>query len=109
MRDRSDHLKSSGKIFADLGLPQPEEALVKAELARRIARIIEPQRLTQAQAAQILDVDQLRISAPERGPIIWVLLGTIDEVPDLAGARPEDCGQAATALAYSRPASRLRD
>jgi predicted XRE-type DNA-binding protein len=32
--------QSSGNIFADLDLPNPEERLIKAELARRISEII---------------------------------------------------------------------
>jgi len=31
---------SSGNVFADLGLPNPEERLAKAELARQINNII---------------------------------------------------------------------
>jgi len=31
---------SSGNIFADLGLPNPEERLAKSELARQINNII---------------------------------------------------------------------
>ncbi len=30
---------SSGNVFADLNLPNPEEALTKAELARQINRV----------------------------------------------------------------------
>ena len=32
--------KSSGNVFADLGLANPDELLVKAELARQISKII---------------------------------------------------------------------
>ena len=31
---------SSGNVFADLGLPNPDEKLIKAELARQISEII---------------------------------------------------------------------
>ena len=67
MGRKRDHIESSGNVFADLGLPQSEEALAKAELVQKITAIIEQRRLTQAQAAEILGVDQPKISALKRG------------------------------------------
>lgn len=58
---------SSGNIFADLGLAEPEEALAKAELARAISAIIAARELTRAQAAELLGIDQPKISALTRG------------------------------------------
>jgi predicted XRE-type DNA-binding protein len=43
--------KSSGNVFADLGVAEPEEELAKAQLAGHIRDAIRRQRLTQAQAA----------------------------------------------------------
>jgi len=54
--------KGSGNVFADLGLPNPEERLAKADLAIRIAGVIRARRLTQASAARILKIDQPKIS-----------------------------------------------
>lgn len=54
---------SSGNVFADLNVPNPEEALAKAELARQINRVIKKKKLTQNQAALVLGVDQPKISA----------------------------------------------
>jgi predicted XRE-type DNA-binding protein len=62
-----DFTKSSGNVFADLGLPRAEEALAKAELAQKIVDIIQARHLTQVQAAKLLDVDQPKISALSRG------------------------------------------
>jgi predicted XRE-type DNA-binding protein len=59
----ADFIKGSGNVFADLGLPDPEERLAKAELARQIQNIIKRKRLTQEQAAKILGVNQPKISA----------------------------------------------
>jgi predicted XRE-type DNA-binding protein len=59
--------ESSGTVFADLGLPDPEEALAKAELARAISAIIAERQLTQARAAELLGIDQPKISALTRG------------------------------------------
>ena len=58
---------SSGNVFADLGLPNPEERLVKAELASKISSAIEQKNLTQMQAAELLGIDQPKVSALTRG------------------------------------------
>jgi predicted XRE-type DNA-binding protein len=55
--------RSSGNVFADLNLPNPEEALTKAKLARQIHCIIKKKKLTQEQAALVLGIDQPKISA----------------------------------------------
>jgi predicted XRE-type DNA-binding protein len=60
---------SSGNVFADLGVPNPDEALAKAELARGICAIISQRRLTQAKAAALLGVDQPKVSALLRGKL----------------------------------------
>ena len=59
--------KSSGNVFADLGLPNAEDRLAKAELARKISEIIGGRRLTQVEAAELLGIDQPKISALARG------------------------------------------
>ncbi|WP_044881943.1 helix-turn-helix domain-containing protein [Neochlamydia sp. EPS4] len=59
--------ESSGNVFADLGIENPEEALAKAELARQIAKLIKKKKLKQKQAAEILGIDQPKISALIRG------------------------------------------
>lgn len=61
------HVVGSDNVFADLGHPRPAEALAKAELARKIAGIIDGRGLTQAAAAAILEVDQPKVSALIRG------------------------------------------
>jgi predicted XRE-type DNA-binding protein len=64
---KRDYIESSGNVFADLGTPRAEEALAKAELAQKIIEIIRGRRLTQVQAAELLKVDQPKISALTRG------------------------------------------
>jgi predicted XRE-type DNA-binding protein len=61
--------RSSGNVFADLGLRNPQEALAKAQLARRICALVEGRRLTQAQAAAVLGLDQPKVSALMRGKL----------------------------------------
>ncbi len=58
---------SSGNVFADLGLPDPDAALAKAKLARQIAAIIEQRGWTQVHAATVLGIDQPKVSALVRG------------------------------------------
>ena len=53
---------SSGNVFADLGLPNAEELLLKAKLTTEIAQLIEDKGLTQAQAAERTGLDQPKIS-----------------------------------------------
>jgi predicted XRE-type DNA-binding protein len=69
MPNKKDYEAGSGNVFADLRYPRPEEALAKAELAHKISKIIERRRLTQAEAAEILDVDQPKVSALRRGKL----------------------------------------
>lgn len=52
----------SGNVFADLGLPNPEQDLMKARLALQIYRIIRERGLTQAQAAKALGIKQPHVS-----------------------------------------------
>ncbi len=59
--------RSSGNVFADIGVTNPEEALVKAEIARHINKLIAERGLTQTDAGDILGVDQPRVSALSKG------------------------------------------
>jgi len=55
--------RSSGNVFADLRIPNPEEYLAKAELAAEIFKIIRRRRLTQAAAGKLLGISQPKVSA----------------------------------------------
>ena len=59
--------KSSGNIFADLGLPDAKDMYVKAMLAMKINGIIEARKLKQKEAAEILGITQARVSALHSG------------------------------------------
>jgi predicted XRE-type DNA-binding protein len=58
-----EHEPSTGNVFADVGLPDPGEHLIKAALVVRIDRIIRARKLTQAAAAGLMGVDQPKVSA----------------------------------------------
>ncbi len=67
MKKKIVYEESSGNVFADLGVKNPEEALAKSELARQITKLIKKKKLTQKEAAEILGIDQPKISALIRG------------------------------------------
>lgn len=69
MPKEKEIVKSSGNVFADLGVKNPEEALAKAELALQINRIIKQKRLTQERIAEILGIDQPKVSALINGKL----------------------------------------
>ena len=101
------YVVGSSNVFADLGHPRPAEALAKAELARKIGAIIERRGLTQAVAAEILEVDQPKVSALKRGRLagfsldrlvrFLVLLGS--DVKIVVKPRASGAGQARVMVA----------
>lgn len=54
--------ESSGNIFADLGLPNPEQELLKAQLTLQIYSILKDSGMTQVKIAKILGVQQPQVS-----------------------------------------------
>lgn len=69
MAEEMEVYSSSGNVFADLGLPNPDELLVKAELVHRISELIAERQLTQIEAAEVLGIDQPKVSALMRGKL----------------------------------------
>ena len=57
----------SGNVFADLGLPDADAHLLKAELVTRIDRIIRQRGLKQVEAAELLGLSQPDVSRLLRG------------------------------------------
>ncbi|MGA8221382.1 MAG: helix-turn-helix transcriptional regulator [Candidatus Acidiferrales bacterium] len=54
--------QGSRNIFADLGLPNPEQELLKAQLTLQIHTILKSSGKTQAEIAKILGVQQPQVS-----------------------------------------------
>lgn len=52
----------SGNVFADLGLPNPDEELLKAKLVSKIADVVEKRQLTQIQAGNVMGLPQSKVS-----------------------------------------------
>jgi predicted XRE-type DNA-binding protein len=57
----------SRNVYADLGYPDADEMLVKAQLVSKIAEIIQERGLTQVDAAKVLGLTQPKVSALLRG------------------------------------------
>ena len=64
---KSSTKKSGGNVFADLGVPDADTHLLKAQLVSRVREIIQGRKLTQAEAAKILGVSQPDISRMLKG------------------------------------------
>ena len=67
MRKKNAHETGTGDVFADIGLPNAEEHLVKAQLVFRIDGLMKKRSLKQAEAAKIFGVRQPDISKMLRG------------------------------------------
>lgn len=104
---KNGYIVGSENVFADLGHPRPAEALAKAELARKIAALIAKRGLTQTAAAELLEVDQPKVSALARGRLagfsldrlvrFLVLLGSDVEI--VVKPRPRAAGRARVMVA----------
>ena len=67
MKVKTEHTRSSGNVFADLGLPDADERMLKAQLAVQIRRFIEEKGWTQTEAAEAVGLDQPKVSSLLRG------------------------------------------
>jgi predicted XRE-type DNA-binding protein len=63
----SNITRGSTNVYADLGLENADEMLVKAQLATKIGDIIKRRKLTQVQAAELLGITQPKLSGLLRG------------------------------------------
>ncbi|MFZ4537677.1 helix-turn-helix domain-containing protein [Propionivibrio sp.] len=59
--------QGSINVYADLGIGDAEDMLVKAQLATKIGEIIKRRKLTQIQAAEMLGIPQPKLSNMLRG------------------------------------------
>lgn len=66
---KRDYIVGSGNVFADMGELRAEEALAKAGLVQKIINIIRSRHLTQVQAAELLGINQPKISTLMLGRI----------------------------------------
>jgi predicted XRE-type DNA-binding protein len=110
-----DHDTGSGNVFADIGLADSAEALVKARLALQIARIVKSRNLTQHAAAELMGISQAKVSALLRGKLHGVsesrlhrcLNGLGHDVRIVVSPRPRP-GRGTTTVVAVRAARRER-
>jgi predicted XRE-type DNA-binding protein len=69
MSKELDYTIGSGNVFADLGLPDAEELKAKSDLVIEIIQIIEDRGLKQAEAAEIMGIDQPKVSSLVNGKL----------------------------------------
>ena len=63
----ADYTLSSGNVFKDLGLPNPDERLAKAKLAWKINRLIADQGMTQKEAGEFLGMSRPKMTELRNG------------------------------------------
>jgi len=59
--------EGSANVYADIGLPDADEMMVKAQLVTKIREIIEDRGWTQQEAADVLHLTQPKLSKMLRG------------------------------------------
>jgi predicted XRE-type DNA-binding protein len=69
MNDDLTMTRGSGNVFADLGLPNAEEELIKARLVATLSELIEIQGLSQTAAGSRMGLSQPDVSKLLRGRI----------------------------------------
>lgn len=62
MKKVPEHEVGSGNVFADLGLPDAQELLLKSEIVVELARLLKARKLSQAKAAALVGVAQPDLS-----------------------------------------------
>jgi predicted XRE-type DNA-binding protein len=62
MNEEIQVTEGSGNIFADLGLPDADELLTRAELGYSVRKILEKRGLKQAEIARLLRIKQPEVS-----------------------------------------------
>lgn len=62
-----EYKTGSDNVFADLGIPDAQEYLTKADVAWKIIEIVNSRGLTQSGAARVLRIDLPKVSALMRG------------------------------------------
>lgn len=66
-KSKIEAFEGSGNVFADLGLPDAEQQLLKSNIVAELQRLIKAQSLTQVAAAKLLGIHQPDLSLLLRG------------------------------------------
>lgn len=77
--------KSKGNVFADLGLADAEQELLKAKLTLQVHRLLKARDLTQADTAKLLGTTQPQVSALMALKPVSVSVGRLMEFLTILG------------------------
>lgn len=109
-----EYTASSGNVFADLDLPDADELLAKSELVHHIVSLIRRRKLTQKDAAALLDTTQPTVSDLVRRRLdrfslerLFVFLNRLDRDIQIV-VRPKRRGQKPASISVrteARPGS----
>ena len=87
VEERIEVTESCGNVFEDLGLPNPELALAKANLILQIRDLIAERKLTHGYASKLLKVDPVRLTALLRGHTTGFSLDRLFKFLNLLGQK----------------------
>lgn len=62
-------IKGSKNVFADIGVPEPDTALIRSRLMSRVTEIIKERGLSQGEAGKMLGLEQGRVSELMNGKL----------------------------------------
>ena len=84
-------IESSGNVFEDLGFegPEADNLRLRSELMIELKRIIDARHLTQTRAAELLGIQQSRVSDLVRGKIHRFSIDTLVNLLGKAGRSVE--------------------
>jgi predicted XRE-type DNA-binding protein len=81
-----DYEVGSGNVFADIGLPNPEEHLLKAKIVVQITRLIRDRELPQSEAADRLGLEPGELSSLLLGQFTEYSVGQLLRYVNLLGS-----------------------
>jgi len=58
----NDFVESGGNVFADMGLEDAEELMIRAQLGHAVRKILEGTKRKQREIAELLGIDQAEVS-----------------------------------------------
>ena len=102
--------RGSGNVFADLGFPDADAHLVKAELVSRIDDIVRDRGITQTEAARLMGLSQPDVSRLLRGDFreyslerLFRLLNALGRDIDIVIRQPRSADGARLRIAAAEP------